>query len=127
MPVFADQPLQQILAKAGGMFDRQPDVLVEVEQLDAAQSMSGAAVSASRNANWEAPVAAIDADGAVFGNRRAQASRRMLGRRAAHRVAIDVGLDLHVSAIRSQRRQRAMRGAGRDGPCRLISVPVVVT
>ena len=54
-----DQALAQVLAKARGMVDRQADVLVEMEHLDAATSRCRPApVSASRKSNCDAPVAA---------------------------------------------------------------------
>ena len=59
MPVLVDEPLEQVLAEARRMLDRQADVLVEVEQLDAVPVDAGAAVSASRNPNCDAPVATM--------------------------------------------------------------------
>ena len=54
-----NQALAQVPPEARRMVGREPDVLVEMEQLDATPWHAGAAVSASRNSNCDAPVAAM--------------------------------------------------------------------
>ena len=82
---FIDKPLAQIFAEAGRVRFGQAHVLVEVEHFDTAPIMPGAAVSASRNSNCDAPVAAM----MRAWPRAAIASRIMVAARAAAAAASD--------------------------------------
>ena len=106
-----DQALAQVLAKARGMVDRQADVLVEMEHLDARPVDAVRAGERLEEIELRGSRGGHDPGPSVGGQRRAQHVSRLPGRRAAHGQAVDVGFDLHVCPLPA-----AMQLLGSDEP-----------
>ena len=92
-----DQALAQVPAKARGMVDRQADVLVEMEHLDARPVDAVRAGERLEEIELRGPRGGHNPGPSVGCQRRAQHVGGLPRRGAAHRQAVGVGLDLHSS------------------------------